>query len=196
MNNEHTSDGPDIPASSLLPIEPFEKTRDDSGRKEGYTYGYDFDTVAVTALQTLKEDFGRQLELVSDRQNAMVQSTGIILAFASVLLIETIRIVQTHPYGMLDIISAFSLFVCCLVGIATIWEWKNWNLYTGFDSNDIIEAFNDWRFVRLYSLLLTGVLESYAVMSGNNYILRKRITYMVLSLLAGTVFTVVGMVIK
>ncbi|WP_148305817.1 hypothetical protein [Candidatus Methanoplasma termitum] len=180
----------------MVPIKSFDDTRSNQNRWRNNMHSNSFDATTANAVQTLKEDFDRQLELVSDRQNTMVQSIGIILAFASVLLMETIQMVHLSHSSVPGIASVIALFTCCLIGIATIWEWKSWSLHTGFDLYEIIEVFNKRDFVRFYSLLFEGAVRSYESMSDNNYILKRRITYLVLSLVTGTAFAVIGMVIE
>jgi len=196
MNKENTSDEPEVPESSLIQKESAEHTEDKWNSVEQDEYDRDYDARALTALRTIKEDLDRQLELVSDRQNTMIQSIGIILAFASVLLVSTMRLVQMRLDNIPEMISITALFTCCVIGIATIREWKNWKLYTGSNLYKVINAFNEEKYTILYHMLLEGVAKSFDAMSDNNYILKRRITYVVLSLLVGTAFTVIGMVIE
>jgi len=157
MNDEQANGDTEIPINSLIKRGTSE--RDEEGRYWDDNYGSnEFDQDALIAFQALREDLGRQLELVSDRQNTMVQSIGIILAFASILLMEVIHSTYTNAGSIFVTASILALFACCITGIATIWEWKSWRLYTGYSSNDLSEAFNNWRFIELYHLLLTGVI--------------------------------------
>jgi len=196
MNDEYKTDDNNDLANSLIKEEPDKAKKDGRFREDENAEDHEFDNVAMTVFQVLKEDFGRQLELLSGRQNTMVQSIGIILAFASVLLIESIRMISTNSDNLFDLISMASLFACCLTCIATIWEWKSWSLYIGLESDKVVDAFNDWNYVSLYEMLLAGVLQSHKATKRNNYILKKRISYVVMLLLTGTVFAVIGMVIQ
>ena len=195
MDKEHALDGSDDAAGSPTPMPPADEDGHDGRRERGRAGGRGFYSDALTALLAMKDDFGRQLELASERQNAMVQSIGIILAFASILMGEAVRLMHTNPWNVYDAVSMAAMLACCMTGIATIWEWKSWRLYTGSDTDSVIDAFNSWRFIDLHHLLVGGVLKSHDAMAHNNYILRRRISLMVLFLLAGTVSTVTGMVI-
>jgi hypothetical protein len=174
MNEEYNSDDLGIHADSLISTESFNDRKEDHREgKRQYAFGRDFDSTTLTAILTLKDDFGRQLELVSDRQNTMVQSIGIILAFASVLLMEIVQIIHLSLDSIPGIISVVALLTSCLIGIATIWEWKSWSLRTGFNLYNVTEVFNDGNFVKLYSLLLEGVVRSFESMSDITTFLRE-----------------------
>ena len=154
-----------------------------------------FDGIAVAAIHSIKEDLGRQLELASDRQNAMVQSVGIILAFASILLVETVRSLYLDNGDALGVISLASFLLCSVVGIVTIWQWRGWDLYAGFEYGKIADLFDDRKFVDLERLLLRGVAMSHSVAIGNNYVIRGRIKYMVMSFFIGVASMLIGTVI-
>ena len=196
MSKENTSDEPEAPENSSTNKESSDSSEEERKNDDKTAFDRDYDARALTAILTIKEDFDRQLELVLDRQNTMIQSIGIVLAFASVLLVSTMRLVQLRLESFPDMISISALFICCLIGIATIREWKNWELNTGLNIYKVKDAFNEEKYHVLYQLLLEGVAGSYESMSGKNFILKKRISVMVLSLLMGTVFALTGMVIE
>lgn len=179
-------------SKALSVLDGEEENRDDFD----YAYGSEFDRDVVTALHAIKEDFGRQLGLASDRQNSMIQSIGIILAFASILLIEVIRTAQLNTEGIPGLMALVSFLSCCSIGVATIWNWRNWEMYTGFDQDEVVDSFNDWRFIDVHGLLLNGVTRSYDAVINNNYILKERITGMVIALFAGIVLMLIGMVMQ
>jgi len=195
MDEEHTFDGTEDAAGPSAPTMSADGEKGGWHQKGDGGWSRGFDNDALTALLAMKDDFGRRLELASDRQNAMVQSIGIILAFASILLGETVRLIHTGQWGACEAVSVTAMLSCCMTGIATIWEWKSWKLYTGFYSDDVVRAFRGWRFVDLHYMLVGGVLISHDAMTRNNYILRRRISWMVLFLISGTLSTVTGMVV-
>jgi len=195
MSKENSQGEQEDSESSSKHSESLDRSEEEGDEKRN-ELDRDFDARALTAILTIKDDFDRQLESVLDRQNTMIQSIGIILAFASVLLVSVMRSVQLRLDSVPEVISVAALFSCCVIGIVTIREWKNWELYSGLDLGKVIDAFNEEQYTRLYYLLLGGTVRSYETMSGKNFILRDRITYMVLSLLMGTVFALVGMVIE
>ncbi|MCL2317769.1 MAG: hypothetical protein FWC44_01740 [Methanomassiliicoccaceae archaeon] len=196
MNKENTSEEPETAENDSNSEEPSHCSEKKCSVIEQNESDREYDARALTAILTIKGDFDRQLELVSDRQNTMIQSLGIILAFASVLLVSTMRMVQLRFDSIPEMISIAALFTCCLIGITTIREWKNWKLFTGSNLNEVITVFNEENYTKLYHLLLEGVVRSYDAMTDNNYILKRRITSVVLTLLIGTAFTVFGMVIE
>ena len=87
------TENPDA-SGSLIQTDCSEQAKENVGKNKR-THEYELDFNAMAAIRTIEEDFGRQLELASDRQNTMVQSVGIILAFASISLIEVIRVFST-----------------------------------------------------------------------------------------------------
>ncbi|MCL2148503.1 MAG: hypothetical protein FWH47_04095 [Methanomassiliicoccaceae archaeon] len=156
---------------------------------------YGSNNEAASTVRDIREDFSRQLEVTSSRQNAMVQSVGIMLAFASMLFIETIRSVYSNSGDAAGVASLASFLFCCVVGVMTIWQWRNWELYSGYDYDKMAESFNKGEFVGVQLLLLRGVIKSRKAASGNNFVLRERIKYMALCLFTGIAFMLVGMVI-
>jgi len=192
-DNSESEDSADIQERD----DPFsERTHEDACRENEYAGSREFDHDVVTAIHAIKDDFGRQLELASDKHNAMIQSMGIILAFASILLIETIQFVNMQMGGLLSIAALCAFFVCCFIGIITILTWNSWDLYTGFESDKIVDTFNDRNFVNVHYMLLKGIIGSRDAMSENIYILKHRIRYMAASLFIGIVFMAFSMVVK
>jgi len=125
MIEKDDEDGKHAEKISLDSNEPFK------GNHENCEYGhhmYDnrkFNRDSITSLHVLREDFGRQLELISNKQNTMIQTIGIVLAFASILLIEAIHLCKDSPvYSSAAALMAFIL--CCTVGVQTLWQWKGW----------------------------------------------------------------------
>ena len=73
------------------------------------------------ALKVIKEDIGRQLGLASDRRNTIVQSIGIMMAFASVLFAQIITVGTFEGIsGSFFSFSLLCLFFCSIMGIFTI----------------------------------------------------------------------------
>ena len=180
-------------AGRLISIEHSDQTEEDPGKKDN-THGYESYYNAMATIHAVREDFGRQLELASDRQNAMVQSVGIILAFASILLIESIRLLYPEPNKIYNIIALASFLMCCATGIATIWRWKNWELYSGLDFNKVINFFNMEKIFAMHFLLLKGVIDSHDMMRNNNFFIKKRISIMAIFLSGGIALMLMGLV--
>ena len=156
---------------------------------------YEFDDEAVAAVRELREDFGRRLELASNRQDAMMQSIGVILAFASILLVEAVRSLHLGEGAGTGTVSLLSFLICSIIGVATIWQWRNWELYAGLEYGRVSDSFSDRRFVELRRLLLESVVRSHGVATRNNYIIRGRIKYMVMCFLIGIASMLAGLVI-
>jgi len=121
---------------------------------------------------------------------------GVILAFASILLVQTIQHIDSDLRGMLSAGALFLFLICCIIGVVTMLEWRNWDLFIGSENNKAIEAFNVRRFVDMHISLLEGMRNSYRIMSEKLYILKGRIRYMTLFLFLGLVFMLVSVVIK
>jgi len=156
----------------------------------------EFNRDVVTAIHSIRDDVGRQLVLTSDKNNALIQMIGVILAFASILLVQTIQHIDSDMRGMLSAGALFLFLICCLIGVVTMLEWKNWDLFIGSENNKAIDAFNVRRFVDMHISLLDGMRTSYSKMSDKLYILKGRIRYMTLFLFLGLVFMMVSVVIK
>jgi hypothetical protein len=146
---------------------------------------HDFDRDAAAALGAVIGDFGRRLSLLSDRQNSMMQSAGMLLAFASILLIETVRLIFEGAGDALAIAALLCFLSSCAICVWTIWGWKNWELNMGADPDDILDIFNEWKWIDLQHSLLYGAVMSSRIMADKNYILRRMIAYMIAPLLAG-----------
>ena len=182
-------------SGSLVQIETFNRTENNDDKNTGAT-DFEFDFYATSAIRAINDDFGRQLDLASDRQNTMVQSVGIIMAFASILLIEVVRLLYLEPDSANNIIALIVFLLCCAVGVATIWQWKNWELYSGFNFNDILFSFNEKRFADMHLFLLKGMIDSHKILRHNNYIVKERISLMMIFLSVGIALMLVGLVIE
>lgn len=193
---EDASDGRKPLIDSLTQVESYCGAQEDADQEDEYADSGGFDDDVVAAIHAIKDDSGRQLELASDKHNAMVQSMGIILAFASILFVETTQFVNTDVNGLMSVVALCAFLTCCLIGVATILEWKSWDLYTGSESDKVVDAFNDRNFIGVHYMLLIGIYRSYDAMSDNIYILKSRIRYMALFLFVGIVFMATGMVMK
>ena len=88
-----------------------------------------------------------------------------------------------------------SFLMCCAVGVATIWHWKNWELYSGFNFNEIIDSFNKRKFFAMNLLLLRDVIDSYDMMKTNNYFIRRRMSFMIIFLFGGIASMLTGLVV-
>jgi hypothetical protein len=175
-------------------IEPSDQMQTDNNNEREYVHNREFERDAVAAAHMMWDDFGRRLELASNRQNTMIQSVGIILAFASILLTETISTMHQNAGNAYNVAALVAFFFCCTFGVLTVWEWRGWKLYTGLDSSEVTDAFNERGFIYLQRLLLKGVIWSHDLVRGNNFIIKNRITYMMAFLFAGMAFTVMDMV--
>ncbi len=149
----------------------------------------------MSAVAVIREDLGRQLDLASNRQNTMIQIIGIIMAFASLLLIECVHYC-TDPTDFVFMAALVAFLICCMVGTLSLWQWKNWELLTGSDIDSTIQSFNDGDFFEVQSKIIKGIAGSYDQTSIDNYVLKRRISYMVIFLLTGLVLLLIGLVIR
>ena len=114
-----------------------EGTPDPEQMTEGYADASDY----YNAVSLLREDYSGQLQLASDRQNAILQSIGILVAFASVIFVQ--KLLSSGPVEN-DIYLYISdpTFLCCIVGIGTIMmSWK-FAFPTGMNVRRSAERFN------------------------------------------------------
>jgi hypothetical protein len=187
------NEGPETDNQSIE-TESSVRTHGISDEGNEYAQAPEYDSNALAAIHALREDFGRRLELVSNRQNTMFQSIGILLAFASILMTQAISMIFLNPDNVCGTVALATFLLCCAAGIVTIWEWRNWKLFTGLNSDELADLFNRRRFIHLQKQLLSGVIESNDRVAYNNLIIKNRIYYMVVSLSAGVALMLIGMV--
>jgi hypothetical protein len=94
------------------------------------------------ALSLLKEDHSRQLQLASDRQNTLLQSIGILVAFASVIFVQKALDTSIPSENGIEVL-ADPIFLCCIVGIGTIMmSWK-FGFHMGMNVRRSAERYNE-----------------------------------------------------
>jgi len=158
---------------------------------EGYGFGY-FEAVDRDALSLLREDIGRQLGLASDRQNTLLQSAGILVAFASILLLQLLAMdPDLSGYGMLFTASMGAGLICCIAGILVILRSSGFALSTGMVAREAIDHYNRKETDGFEAKMVMGIGEAYETVYVNNTRLIGTIRYMVVLLLIGvlTMFT-------
>jgi len=167
--------------------------KDDAGEEPEKDHVDRFDDDARVSIHDIREDLGRQLDLVSDRQNAMITIVGILVAFASLLFITIYPEEGFFNSSVgLDSYSAIAFGICCAVGITTLLFWKNWDF--GLDGNikEAISRFNEDRWFSVQTELLSGLFDSYDEMCDKNHALSQRIKIMVLIIMTGLITMVIG----
>lgn len=160
---------------------------DGPGNEDAEEQGY------TAAIHAISEDFRHQLMLLSDRQNSMVQSIGVILAFASILLIETVSLAHSRSDNGIILVALGFFFLCCLGCIWAILDWRNWEVYSGADQEAVLDRLENKDVFGIPEMLLQGVVRSYGVITVNNYILRTRIRNMAMLLVTGALLTILDL---
>jgi hypothetical protein len=141
------------------------------------------------ALFVMREDLGRQLGLASDRQNTMLQSIGIIVAFSSILFLQLLAMDPAFDgYGLLFIISIGSVLSCSVFGIHTIMVSSNFALSAGMEADKMVELYDNHEIDNYELKVANGISRALISASQKNASLTERVTYMVAALLLG-VFT-------
>ena len=152
-----------------------------------------------SVLSDMRKDLHLKLTIASGRQNIMKQEIGIIMAFASILLIQLVYIlldidtdaVLTAP-AICFIISALSVFACCIIGLVTILRWSFFTLEIGMSINKMTELYNESEISKLETDMLNGLIDSIYKTYANNSALRVVIIGIVILLIIGVIFLVTG----
>ena len=121
------------------------------------------------ALKVIKEDIGRQLGLVSDRRNTMVQSIGIIMAFASVLFAQIITVGTFEGIsGIYFTSSLLCLFSCGAMGIFTILKSTVFVTWSGMKIDEEAILYNKGDTKNLEVDIVNGMNEALEETSNEN----------------------------
>jgi len=143
-------------------------------------------------LSSVKEDVGRQLGLASDRQNAMLQSIGILLAFASILLLQIIVMNPSFSgYGVLFAVSILCVLFCCVLGVSILSS-SAFSLSFGMDVEKEVGSYSDGKAEDLESDIVNGMSEAWKEVCRYNKFLINIIRCMVLPLLVGILTMLAG----
>lgn len=170
-------------------IHPEACVEDFENKDVEHTLKHDLETEDRKALFVVREDLGRQLGLASDRQNATLQSIGILVAFASILFLQLLAMDPVlERGGIFSWLSMGSVLLCSIVGILTILKSSNFALSTGMGAEDVMELYEMKKTDDLEIMIAHGVNRAYRMVYRNNAHLNDRITYMVVLLLLG-IFT-------
>jgi hypothetical protein len=152
-----------------------------------------YDTKNHEALQIIKEDVGRQLGLASDRQNLILQSVGILLAFASVLFVP-MAIVNTDIIFENSYFTAAMIlvFLCCLVGVCTLILSGAFTLSSGLSVKNEIYRYNTGDTKDLEIDIVNSMNEAREDITHSNGFLTKIIRWMAFLLFIGILLMLIG----
>ena len=144
------------------------------------------------ALSVIKEDIGRQLGLASDRQNAMLQSIGILLAFASILLLQIIVMNPSFSgYGLLFAVSIICVLFCCVLGVSVLSS-SAFSLSFGMDVEKEVGLYTDGKIEDPEIEIMNGISDAWKEVRRYNAFLINVIRCMVLPLLVGILTMLAG----
>ena len=147
-------------------------------------------------VSLMRGEFGRQLGLMSDRQNAMLVSIGILVAFASILFAQQILLLDIDfsewKKWIFNIVSMILLLICCLLGILVIYKSSDYLVFTGMNIGAATKKFSEEPAEKIEIDMLDGLHKAYYYTSSDNYYLSKVIKAMVLLLLLGIVMLILG----
>ena len=144
------------------------------------------------ALSAIKEDIGRQLGLASDRQNAMLQSIGILLAFASILLLQIIVMNPSFSgYGLLFAVSIICVLFCCVLGVSVLSS-SAFSLSFGMDVEKEVGLYTDGKIEDPEIEIMNGISDAWKEVRRYNAFLINVIRCMVLPLLVGILTMLAG----
>jgi len=145
------------------------------------------------ALSLLRKDIGRQLGLASDRYNTLLQSIGILVAFASILFLQLLAIDPVFAgYGILFASSMLSVFFCCIVGILSILRSSRFALSAGIAVDKETDLFKKGEIEDFEMKIAIGLDKAYETTYENNTRLTEIIRYMVVLLLLGIIAMFAG----
>ncbi|MCL1811357.1 MAG: hypothetical protein FWG41_03960 [Methanomassiliicoccaceae archaeon] len=145
------------------------------------------------ALTLIREDLGRQLGLASDRQNTMLQSIGVMVAFASILFLQLLAMEPVFDgYGVFFIISLCSVLFCCIYGVFAILSSSNFALLTGMGVEEAKSSYENDEVCDIEATITNGMDRAYEAVYRNNANLIDRLTYMVALLMVGVFAELAG----
>ncbi|MCL1979313.1 MAG: hypothetical protein FWG60_04060 [Methanomassiliicoccaceae archaeon] len=144
-------------------------------------------------LSVIREDLGRQLGLASERRNAMVQTVGIMAAFASVLFLQ---VLATGPalegFGILFIVSMGSFLFCCIWGAVTFLNSRDHVLSAGVSLENGLGISFDGDSYDLEAKIAVGMCNACRNVNLINTMLSEKIAYMVMLLTVGVIASFAG----
>jgi hypothetical protein len=144
-------------------------------------------------LSLFRKDLGRQLGLVSDRQNAMLQSIGILVAFASILFLQLLAMDPVFEgYGFFFVASIESVLFCCIIGVLMILQTSRFALSAGMAIEEEVILYNSDEINNLEERITRGLIGAYRTVYKNNTRLMIIIKYMVALLLIGIITMFAG----
>lgn len=140
---------------------------------------------------SLKSEIGRQNQLHSSYQNSIMQRIGIIIAFASILLLDafdTFAKLQTDSIGFIICVMAMGFLIssCCL-GVIFMLDWKKWTWTTGADVESLIERYNADDLEGCEYLIFDGLVVSNDNLEEMSDVLKRRLVYTVSVFLIGLI---------
>ncbi|MFA6679977.1 MAG: hypothetical protein WCR96_05755 [Candidatus Methanomethylophilaceae archaeon] len=136
------------------------------------------------AYFALKNEISRQHSLVSDYLNSLMQRIGIILAFGSLLFVESLNGISviSNPLNYLDTIL---LGLCCIAGIWSIINWKEWGTPLGVQIEIMIDEYNSNNFVKVHDSIIDEMIKAYDQTTTGTIVLKRWMIYETLLLAAG-----------
>jgi hypothetical protein len=153
----------------------------------------DLKTADQNVFSLIRGDIERQLGLASDRQNSMLQSIGILVAFASILFLQLLTMDPAFDgFGAFFATSIFSVLLCCLLGIFTILESRKFALSAGMNIMDEISRYNDDNAEHLETEIANGMIRAYEAAYHDNANLVLKIILIGALLLIGIITMSLG----
>ena len=145
-------------------------------------YREDMDTVRY-----LSEHLEARLGFNSGQQNMMVQSIGILMAFASIVLVEVLRS-STFSLELSNIIpfmSVLMLTVCCACGVYMISLWREWAATGDEELSEAVKALNNREWIKVQANIWRGLERSNEHVRYNIYTLKRSLVIMAITLGSG-----------
>ena len=157
------------------------------GKDDAHMIKKDLATGDRNALEALREDVSRQLGLMLDRHNSMLQSIGIIAALASVLFLQLIAVGPAlyEKGGVLFMVSMGSILLCGIYGVVTISGSRAFALSAGLSIEEERDLYDILSTSSLEERITEGIFSSCEIASRSNTRLADRITHMTMLLLVG-----------
>ncbi|MCL1810824.1 MAG: hypothetical protein FWG41_01175 [Methanomassiliicoccaceae archaeon] len=140
------------------------------------------------SLSIIKEDIGRQLGLASDRQNSILQSIGILVAFASVLFVQIIVMNPSFDgSGWIFVFSLACLLFCSGLGVVVLIMSKAFTIIMGNDNRGAATLLKTEEINNLEIDIVNGMIISLKATKYNNSNLVAYLRSMGILLVAGLV---------
>jgi hypothetical protein len=147
----------------------------------------------LSALKLVRRDLERQLGLASDRQNTLLQSVGILVAFSSILFLQSLTMNPAfNGSGVLFFVSMICAFLCCLLGVVTVLTHRLFISSTGINIKEGVQLYNNKKTTSLEEKIMEGVDRAYSVTFRNNARFIEILTYMVFLLVIAMVTMLAG----